>query len=78
MLLDVFLIATIVALILLAAVGLDRIVCHVIRRKQDQTKIKRSIAILGETSTDLAEGMLELLERVEALENKLEQGDNRQ
>ena len=32
--LDVFLIATIVALILLAAVGLDRIVCHVIRRKQ--------------------------------------------
>lgn len=74
--LDVFLIATIVALILLAAVGLDRIVCHVIRRKQDQTKIKRSIAILGETSTDLAEGMLELLERVEALENKLEQGDN--
>lgn len=76
--LDVFLIATIVALILLAAVGLDRIVCHVIKRKQDQTKIKRSIAILGETSTDLAEGMLELLERVEALENKLEQGDNQQ
>lgn len=76
--LDVFLIATIVALILLAAVGLDRIVCHVIRRKQDQTKIKRSIAILGETSTDLAEGMLELLERVEALENKSEQGDNQQ
>ena len=74
--LDVFLITTIVALILLAAVGLDRIVCHVIRRKQDQTKIKRSIAILGETSTDLAEGMLELLERVEAIENKLEQGDN--
>ena len=78
MLLDVFLIATIVALILLAAVGLDRIVCHVIKRKQDQTKIKRSIAILGETSTDMAEGMLELLERVEAIENKLEQGDNRQ
>ncbi len=76
--LDVFLIATIVALILLAAVGLDRIVCHVIKRKQDQTKIKRSIAILGETSTDLAEGMLELLERVEAIENKLEQGDNQQ
>lgn len=76
--LDVFLIATIVALILLAAVGLDRIVCHVIRRKQDQTKIKRSIAILGETSTDLAEEMLELLERVEAIENKLAQGDNQQ
>ena len=67
--LDVFLIATIVALILLAAVGLDRIVCHVIRRKQDRSKIKRSIAILGETSTDLAEGMLELLERVEKLES---------
>lgn len=67
--LDVFLIATIVALILLAAVGLDRIVCHVIKRKQDQTKIKRSIAILGETSTDLAEGMLDLLERVEKLES---------
>ena len=76
--LDVFLIATIVALILLAAVGLDRIVCHVIRRKQERTKIERSIAILGQTSTDLAEGMLELLERVEALENKLVQGDNRQ
>lgn len=76
--LEVFLIATIVALILLAAVGLDRIVCHVIKRKQDQTKIKRSIAILGETSTDLAEGMLELLERVEAIENKLAQGDNQQ
>ena len=76
--LDVFLIATIVALILLAAVGLDRIVCHVIRRKQDRDKIERSIAILGQTSTDLAEGMLELLGRVEALENKSEQGDNRQ
>lgn len=74
--LDVFLIATIVALILLAAVGLDRIVCHVFRRKQDRSKIERSIAILGQTSTDLAEGMLELLERVEALENKSEQGDN--
>ena len=76
--LDVFLIATIVALILLAAVGLDRIVCHVIRRKQYQDKIERSIAILGQTSADLAEGMLELLERVEALENKLVQGDNQQ
>lgn len=76
--LDVFLIATIVALILLAAVGLDRIVCHVIKRKQDRSKIERSIAILGQTSTDLAEGMIELLERVEALENKSEQGDNRQ
>lgn len=76
--LDVFLIATVVALILMAAVGLDRIVCHVIRRKQDRSKIERSIAILGQTSTDLAEGMIELLERVEALENKSEQGDNRQ
>ena len=47
--LDVFLIATIVALILLAAVGLDRIVCHVIRRKQDRAKIaernQRSISL---------------------------------
>ena len=76
--LDVFLIATIVALILLAAVGLDRIVCHVIRRKQDRTNIERSIAILGQTSTDLAEGMIELLERVEALENKSEKGYNQQ
>ena len=67
--LDVLLIATIVALILLAAVGLDRIVCHVITRKQDRTNIERSIAILGQTSTDLAEGMLELLERVEKLES---------
>ena len=76
--LDVFLIATIVALILLAAVGLDRIVCHVIRRKQDLDKVERSIVILGQTSADLAEGMIEIVERVEALENKLAQGDNRQ
>lgn len=76
--LDVFLIATIVALILLAAVGLDRIVCHVIRRKQDRDKIERSIVILGQTSADLAEGMIEIVERVEALENKLAQGDNQQ
>ena len=76
--LDILLIATIVALILLGAVGLDRIVCHVIRRQQDRSKIERSIAILGQTSTDLAEGMLELLERVEALENKSEQGDKQQ
>lgn len=76
--LDVFLIATIVALILLAAVGLDRIVCHVIRRNQYRDKIERSIVILGQTSADLAEGMIEIVERVEALENKLEQGDNQQ
>ena len=76
--LDVFLIATVVALILLAAVGLDRIVCHVIRRKQDLDKVERSIVILGQTSADLAEGMIEIVERVEALENKLAQGDNRQ
>ena len=76
--LDVFLIATIVALILLAAVGLDRIVCHVIRRKQYRDWDERSIAILGKTSADLAEGMIEIVERVEALENKSEQGDNQQ
>lgn len=76
--LDVFLIATIVALILLAAVGLDRIVCHVIRRKQYRDWVERSIEILGKTSADLAEGMIEIVERVEALENKLAQGDNRQ
>nr|DAY44859.1 MAG TPA: hypothetical protein [Caudoviricetes sp.] len=76
--LDVFLIATVVALILLAAVGLDRIVCHVIRRNQYRDKIERSIVILGQTSADLAEGMIEIVERVEALENKLEQGDNQQ
>lgn len=68
--LDVFLIAIVVALILLAAVGLDRIVCHVIRRKQDRTKIERSIAILGQTSTDLAEGMIEIVERIEKLEKR--------
>lgn len=68
--LDVFLIATIVALILLAAVGLDRIVCHVIKSKQDRTKIERSIAILGQTSTDLAEGMIEIVERIEKLEKR--------
>lgn len=76
--LDVFLIATIVALILLAAVGLDRIVCHVIRRKQYRDWVERSIEILGKTSADLAEGMIEIVERVEALENKLAQGDNQQ
>lgn len=68
--LDVFLIATIVALILLAAVGLDRIVCHVIRRKQDRDKIERSIVILGQTSADLAEGMIEIVERIEKLEKR--------
>ena len=68
--LDVFLIATIVALILLAAVGLDRIVCHVIRHKQDRSKFERSIAILGQTSTDLAEGMIEIVERIEKLEKR--------
>lgn len=76
--LDVLLIATIVALILLAAVGLDRIVCHVIRRKQYRDWVERSIEILGKTSADLAEGMIEIVERVEALENKLAQGDNQQ
>lgn len=68
--LDVFLIATIVALILLAAVGLDRIVCHVIRRKQDRDKVERSIVILGQTSADLAEGMIEIVERIEKLEKR--------
>lgn len=76
--LDVLLIATIVALILLAAVGLDRIVCHVIRRKQYRDWVERSIEILGKTSADLAEGMIEIVERVEALENKLAQGGNQQ
>lgn len=76
--LDVFLIATIVALILLAAVGLDRIVCHVIRRKQYRDWVERSIEILGKTSADLAEGMIEIVERVEVLENKSEQGDKQQ
>lgn len=68
--LDVFLIATIVALILLAAVGLDRIVCHVIRRKQYRDKVERSIVILGQTSADLAEGMIEIVERIEKLEKR--------
>lgn len=68
--LDVFLIATIVALILLAAVGLDRIVCHVIRRKQYRDKIERSIAILGQSSADLAEGMIEIVERIEKIEKR--------
>ena len=68
--LDVFLIATIVALILLAAVGLDRIVCHVIRRKQDRDWVERSIEILGQTSADLAEGMIEIVERIEKLEKR--------
>lgn len=68
--LDVFLIATIVALILLAAVGLDRIVCHVIRRKQYRDWVERSIEILGKTSADLAEGMIEIVERIEKLEKR--------
>lgn len=68
--LDVFLIATVVALILLAAVGLDRIVCHVIRRKQYRDKVERSIAILGQTGADLAEGMIEIVERIEKLEKR--------
>lgn len=73
--LDVFLIATVVALILLVVVGLDRIVCHVIRRKQYRDWVDRSIEILGNTSADLAEGMIEIVERVEDMENKLAQGE---
>lgn len=46
--------------------------------EQERTNIERSIAILGQTSTDLSEGTLELLKRVEAIENKLVQGDNQQ
>ena len=76
--LDVFLIATIVALILLAAVGLDRIVCHVIRRKRERYVIGRTIDMLYQSSVEKAEDILIIMERIKTIENKLAQGDNRQ
>ena len=76
--LDVFLIATIVALILLAAVVLDRIVCHVIRRKRERYVIGRTIDMLCQSSVDKAEDILIIMERIKTIENKLAQGDNQQ
>ena len=76
--LDVFLIATIVALILLAAVGLDRIVCHVIKRKQERYVIGRTIDMLCQSSVEKAEDILIIMERIKTIENKLAQGDNQQ
>ena len=76
--LDVFLIATIVALILLAAVVLDRIVCHVIRRKRERYVIGRTIDMLCQSSVEKAEDILIIMERIKTIENKLVQGDNRQ
>lgn len=76
--LDVFLIATIVALILLAAVVLDRIVCHVIRRKRERYVIGRTIDMLCQSSVEKAEDILIIMERIKTIENKLAQGDNRQ
>lgn len=76
--LDVFLIATIVALILLAAVGLYRIVCHVIKRKRERYVIGRTIDMLCQSSVEKAEDILIIMERIKTIENKLEQGDNQQ
>lgn len=76
--LDVFLIATIVALILLAAVVLDRIVCHVIRRKRERYVIGRTIDMLCQSSVEKAEDILIIMERIKTIENKLAQGDNQQ
>lgn len=76
--LDVFLIATIVALILLAAVGLDRIVCHVIKRKRERYVIGRTIDMLCQSSVEKAEDILIIMERIKTIENKLAQGDKKQ
>ena len=76
--LDVFLIATIVAIILMAAVGLDRIVCHVIRRKRERYVIGRTIDMLCQSSVEKAEDMLLIMERIKTIEKKLAQGDNQQ
>lgn len=76
--LDVFLIATVVALILLAAVVLDRIVCHVIRRKRERYVIGRTIDMLCQSSVEKAEDMLIIMERIKTIEKKLAQGDNQQ
>jgi hypothetical protein len=58
-----------VALIIgLAALGVDRIVCHVLRKRHERNEVKEHIAILGFIAESLGEAMVELVERVEKLE----------
>lgn len=52
----------------LAALGLDRIVCHVIRKRHERNEAKEHIAILGFITESLGEAMVDLVERVEKLE----------
>lgn len=58
-----------VALIIgLAALGVDRIVCHVLRKRHERNEVKEHIAILGFIAESLGEAMVDLVERVEKLE----------
>ena len=58
-----------VALIIgLAALGVDRIVCHVLRKRHERNEVKEHIAILGFITESLGEAMVDLVERVEKLE----------
>ena len=54
----------------LTALGLDRIVCHVLRKRRERNEIKEHIAILGFITETLGEAMVELVERVEKLEDE--------
>lgn len=52
----------------LAILGVNRIVCHVIRKRRERNEIKEHIAILGFITETLGGAMVELVERVEKLE----------
>lgn len=52
----------------LAILGVDRIVCHVLRKRHERNEIKEHIAILGFITETLGGAMVELVERVEKLE----------
>lgn len=52
----------------LAALGVDRIVCHVLRKRNERNEVKEHIAILGFITETLGGAMVELVERVEKLE----------
>lgn len=58
-----------VALIMgLAVLGVDRVVCHVLRKRNERNEVKEHIAILGFIAETLGEAMVDLVERVEKLE----------
>ena len=54
----------------LVALGLERIVCHVLRKRNERNEIKEHIAALGFITETLGGAMVELVERVEKLESE--------